>query len=513
MYESHDLTVGTLKEYYDITETLTATQMLPVLSSESIELCGTTQNAALLCENLSVFETTAEFLKYTRSAQNITRTDFNMDISIINTYINNDSAYVHLYTYVTYYYTGDPEQAAAGDNYVVYFAKLNGEWIIADVYAEEIEANGYSDILTSIDTRTGLFDIWLESDTLLSNDDPIYTVSIEPSNGTEITPQAITTQYDKTYNQANAVAYANTYATANYTAATGNVSSYMNPYFFDFSTLGGNCQNFVSQCIWAGFGGNDAASAISRNQFPMNTSWYCESNGDHSGSFTATSYFRNYINGEGSYSGQSPALIASDYEIDVDGATAFTGFTSSQLLGAVLHVNSTLGHAIIITSATGNTFSGIKFSGNSPMRRARKLTDDNYQLYDMVLIIPEKMMLGRTCGGGGIHTFSGSSCTCTQAGCGFVKLEVIGTMLGPIEVNTSKTISGSANATCYRMAMGITTPSGSTSWYEVTNTNSIYRTYVFSEVGLYTITISGRDISPENENSVSDTHIFKIRVY
>ena len=508
LYESPDLAEGTLKEHYSISENLTATQMTASMNAETVDLCGTTRTAAELCENLSIVETTAEYLKYIRSEQNITRTNFNMDVSIISTHVEEDSAYVHLYTYITYYYTGDPEQAAAGDNYVVYFTKLDGDWVIADVCAEEIEVGGYEDILSTYSTRIQQFDLL---ETVKSMAEEAATESINAVEQPVVEPNAITTAYDRTYNATAAVAYAYTYTTSTYTADNGNNGDFLNGNFIDCSDLLGNCQNFVSQCLWAGLGGNDELSAVTQTQFPMNSSWYIEQDGTHSGSWTATDPFRAYIKGA------NAELIASYNEIDVSVTPSFAGYTITQLIGSVLHVTpsaeSLLGHAIIITSANGTSFSTVKYCGNSPMRKAWKLSESGYTSNDMVLIIPQKMMRGRTCGGGGVHTFSGSSCTCTKSGCGFVKLEVQGTPIIPVAKGTTYTISGTANATCYRMAIGIKAPSKQETWREALSTSSISLSYTFNETGLYTIVISGRDISPDNSNSAADTHVYKIRVY
>lgn len=513
LYESPDLAEGTLKEHYSISENLTATQMTASMNAETVNLCGTAKTAAELCESLSVFEATAEYLKYIRSEQNITRTNFNMDVSIISTHVEEDSAYVHLYTYITYYYTGDPEQAAAGDNYVVYFTKLDGDWVIADVYAEEIAAGGYEDILSTYSTRVQQFDHCLAMDeamggsTTAEGDIVVDVPAVEPD--------VITLAYDRAYDAVDAVAYAYTYTTSTYAADTGNNPNFLNTDFFDFSGMGGNCQNFVSQCLWAGFGGNDQETDISNCLFPMNSSWYVKPNVDHSPSWTATSNFRSYINGT------NPALIASSNMIDVSETPSFAGYTTSQLLGAVLHVtpdgsdpNKYLGHAIIITTAPSTSFFTIKYCGNSPMRKATKLSEEpEYISNDICLIIPQKMARGRLCGGGGIHTFSGNSCTCTKAGCGFVKLEVQGNPIIPVAKGTTYTVSGTANATCYRMAIGIKAPSKQETWREVQSTHAISLSYTFNEIGLYTIVISGRDISPDNSNSATDTHVYKIRVY
>lgn len=81
-------------------------------------------------------------------------------------------------------------------------------------------------------------------------------------------------------------------------------------------------------------------------------------------------------------------------------------------------------------------------------------------------------------------------------------------MLTPVKVGTTKTINATTTMTCYRIAIGITKPSGSVSWTEYTSTGQVSRGYTFDTRGLYAVTIRVRDISDSNANSNTATHIF-----
>ena len=76
-----------------------------------------------------------------------------------------------------------------------------------------------------------------------------------------------------------------------------------------------------------------------------------------------------------------------------------------------------------------------------------------------------------------------------------------------------KTITGTANVKCFRIAIGITKPSGSTSWREFTNTSSGSVSYTFSERGLYTVVVAARDVATTEAHSCKETHTFKVRIY
>ena len=59
-----------------------------------------------------------------------------------------------------------------------------------------------------------------------------------------------------------------------------------NPKYFDFSTIGGDCTNFASQCLLAG--------APSMN-FEQTYGWYYNNINDRSPSWTGVLYFKNFI--------------------------------------------------------------------------------------------------------------------------------------------------------------------------------------------------------------------------
>lgn len=78
----------------------------------------------------------------------------------------------------------------------------------------------------------------------------------------------------KLYNRENAVAYARKYAFA------------QNSIFGNFAGIGGNCTNFVSQCIYAG--------GCVMNYTPT-FGWYYISLDERSPSWTGVEYFYNFI--------------------------------------------------------------------------------------------------------------------------------------------------------------------------------------------------------------------------
>lgn len=135
----------------------------------------------------------------------------------------------------------------------------------------------------------------------------------------------------------------------------------------------------------------------------------------------------------------------------------------------------------------------------------------------MDLIIPNYFNVASSCSGHTYATYatsispSGKGSVCTQ--CGYSNLTISGNLIAQIPVGTTKTISAIASMTCFRIAIGITPPTGMASWTQYTSVNQVSRSYTFSQTGLYTITISVRDISDSNSASNTAQHVFRVRVY
>ncbi len=91
------------------------------------------------------------------------------------------------------------------------------------------------------------------------------------------------------YDRARAVAYARRWAFDR------------NPLFFDFTGRGGNCTNFISQCLLAG---------CCQMNYTPDFGWYYISNNDRAAAWTGVEFFYNFItdnaSGEGVGGGLGP---------------------------------------------------------------------------------------------------------------------------------------------------------------------------------------------------------------
>ena len=85
----------------------------------------------------------------------------------------------------------------------------------------------------------------------------------------------VTKEYDRTH----ALAYARRWALSR------------NPLYYDYTGIGGNCTNFVSQCLYAG--------SCTMNYLPV-YGWYYLSPAERTASWTGVQYLYNFLTGNGS---------------------------------------------------------------------------------------------------------------------------------------------------------------------------------------------------------------------
>lgn len=524
LYENHDLSTGTIKEYYGV-ENLSLSENAPLsLQANKLSIIGNETYIADLCENISTFQATAQYLKYIRSTQKITRNDFMSEVSSIETMLGTDSATVHVYSHVSFVYPDEIEPALAADNFIVSFVKLDDNWLIADIWAEEIANCGYDDILYNYSDRISSFNTWLTKSKQSETFGEIEEVITQEDNN--IQPLALAhVKSTGLYNSSRATAYAATYASSNPNADT---TKFVNANYYNFGSV--NCMNFVSQCIFAGLGGNDLSSDISNSAFPMDVrsaGWYYSSVSDYTIPWTCADYFKYYTFGINS---SSTVGLRTTKAVIPAGSTSFSSaviqtgsvstsaLTASVLPGAALILNWTDSegdsrwHAVMVWKATSLSFNDVLLCENSPMRKGLSLNESGYSNMTIYYIKPHSMAEDLSCGSYSSHNYVDGYLGCTR--CNYTKLEVWGgPTTNPIPVNTTLTLTGTANATCYRMAIGIAYENESASWTHYYGVSSFSKSYTFTRTGLYTITVAARDVTDVDQLSSGDAHVFKIRVY
>lgn len=146
----------------------------------------------------------------------------------------------------------------------------------------------------------------------------------------------------KRYNRENAVTYAKNWASGR------------NPLFTDYTGLGGNCTNFVSQALLAG-------SCVMDRRTPFG--WYYESDANRSPSWTGVDFLYNYLTGNGGYSPNDER--SGPYGREVRPLTVQLGDIVQ------LYKNGEFYHTLIITGFTQND---ILVSANSDDALNRRLS-------------------------------------------------------------------------------------------------------------------------------------------
>ena len=456
-----------------------------------------------LCDNITFLDETAQYYGYLQAAQGSKVENFSLSTTTIERKIDGTYGYIHLYALAEYQYPELDEPSAAGDHYVVEFLKTSAGWTIANMTVEFLESYGVEpetfDLQASIQAADEAF-----RQPVVTVPDPVET-------------QAVTSAYY--YNRATAVAYAMVYTTSRDNIGVYDFTDFCNENFTYYTNdvnndCGVNCQNYVSQCLWAGFGGSNTSTKINRNIAPMDNSgnlkWYWDTNG-YSSSWTAVDTFLDYAKASTNATGETG--LRADFET-VGYGSNFSA-SASRLVGSVLALNwsnNPPDHAVLVAIADSSARSGVYFNGNSPMRKSKRLGDE-FPSTSMTVIIPKSIDVVGTCTHNYTNSGNWTGVVCNSCGYNKTRITINPPYRGCFPKGTTCDITGSVGFTCYRIAVGITDPSGNTSWSEYTNTSSVSRSYTFSQAGLYNIRIAVRNM-PESYNGTSSVWLdYTIRTY
>ena len=112
---------------------------------------------------------------------------------------------------------------------------------------------------------------------------------------------------------------------------------------------------------------------------------------------------------------------------------------------------------------------------------------------------------------------STSSGNCTDSicnNCRYCRMYVACNWINPVPVNSSATLSAPVSLNAYRIAMKVVAPIGTATWLnQASNSSNISNNYTFIQTGLYTITVSARDINDSLSGSVIRCGTYQVRVY
>lgn len=211
-----------------------------------------------------------------------------LEITVLNTDIKTNEADADIKVLKKWHYSFSPElESAAEDYYKVNLKKESGEWKISNIsgLADAIMDESLAELEDEITCgeREGYIEAIAEeysfdleaSDILEENADKAAELYTSPLN-------AAVTRATSGYNNTAAISYALKYAIT------------PNSAYADFTGSGGDCTNFISQCLYAGGIKQHTGTAYS------GTCWFYKTSTNRSSSWTGASEFQSYVTGSSS---------------------------------------------------------------------------------------------------------------------------------------------------------------------------------------------------------------------
>lgn len=324
--------------------------------------------------NLKLFEDEVAYYAHLNELEQTAYAYFTPSYRVVDCVVDGAYAAVNVYETLDFQYSDLDEPSAMITHYYVSLVQFEGEWLIAAVESDSLFHQMYRNTGFDLEAELAQVD--------LAHDRAVEVEAQQPAEPqTEQPADPHTAQVTRPYIAQNAVNYAFTYSTS---ADSGANPTYRNEKFYYAS--GASCQLFVSQCVWAGFGGSNTQTDIN-NRKGMDTSGSCQwwstktgyNNVKYGGdandlswnSWILVSQFRNYIDYVKSHSTET-GIVADTNTVayNSDDMVGSSGLTETDLLGAVLHVKglkstgeeAALAHAVIVTKATGTTRSTVYYT-------------------------------------------------------------------------------------------------------------------------------------------------------
>lgn len=458
---------------------VSANTMLPSANQESDSLKSGAPTVLLPNDNLLFFIQKAQLFGNMRKDAGIIITDENLDYDFSTISYSGNSASVNVTEHYSFQInTIDVRSYVDTDYHIVLEKNIAGQWEIV-----EVTSNDWFDQAMDYEP----FDVA----ELLNHMDNVNTADVETNDqeifSSEPAAATATSQIDLDYT-INASRVANYAATfwKNYN------SSYKN-----YNGSGGDCMNYASQCLAAGLGFTSDGSAL------------CDNIGSYiwkpnSSSFISCSSFRTYLSNNTSETGLFGTV------------TTTASANSTYKVGDIIHVDGTGGpytHAAIVTSAGDKNTALVSAHNNNRIDVTVSFMWNASA--DIKVCSFTGFKTYSTCSGHTYTTISNSSdgldSVCNK--CGYSRLRILANTIPPISKGTTRTISASTTTRCYRIAVGITSPSGTTTWLPYAMSSSTFSgSYTFSESGLYTIVVAARDINDSLAGSIGTNVTYYVRV-
>lgn len=522
MYAENDLTAGTIldpslsaNDISAVAVQLIARDSSVNMSADAIEQEVNTAADRLKCNMQFMIDKATFFAEKGRLSDSGALKNFSLAYYVQAVNIADSVATVEINEGIGWQYPELDVPSSSYEEHTVQLAKINGEWFVIDVetaydwFHQRYKNAGY-DIDALIAQERADFQAQREYG-------KEYREQAENAAGfnedalVEIQENVSTV---RSYSQESAQRYALTY-----TAPTGasNVQSYYNSSVFNnySGENAGDCMNFASQVIYAGFHGSNNAAQVDAGNVPQdkigtsnaNSKWYAKPTSTY-WAWTSCDGFQKYITYSGSDS--STRLYASMQTIESGADFAAVG--QSNLLGSILHVeeNSTTanpyGHAVVITKVEGTSRDQIYFSAHSRNKQNIKLSKSYSG--KLIFIRPMYFYDVVSCTGTS-HTFATGHSKCSN--CNYVRTYIAPNLVEPVKVNSSVTLSARVSHTVSSLSISVTDPNGTvTNGTTVSNAGFISMNYTPTVADhpndLYTVVVTAISV-----DGVIKTHTWTFR--
>lgn len=435
---------------------------------------------AQLRENIPYLEKKAAFYAGMRQLQGIYRENLQLHYALDELEIENNACRAHVTATAEFRYTDSGRPSVYETGYTVRLVRLGRRWLVADLADGSQFDKTYKDSGTlDVDAALEAFARQLETENCT-----LTFSGRTPGSGNWIE-----------YSGADAAAYAYTYSRR---TAGEERTDFYNAQFVSYAGEGGDCQNFASQCMWAGFGGSQDSGAIACRGLPMDNAgshqWFGRpaSGGKINHSWISCQSFRQYLTGSRDASGYGGSNAAGDAGIyasvlDVGAGSPLSAVTAEELVGAAAHVDGSGGrysHAIIFTAATGTSRSEIWYCGHTNDVTNIKLGD--FYTGPIKVYIPRYLRTG------------GAARPLRAA------------RLQPVAVGETGNLTAWAGGVQEQMSITVTPPGGTEEQAAFSNnTDTCWTEYLFSLPGLYRVDCRAKAL----ENAAAVVTTYYVRCY
>ncbi len=320
LYEDRDLRAGTVIDP-DL-------HMPPGSGDAVFRFSGKDVTLSRLQSDMAYLEQKAAFYAGMRQMQEIYRENLRLTYALEELEREGSACRVSVKETAAFRYMDSEIPSVCETGYSVRLVRLGDRWLVAGAGSGSLFDKTYQESGLDADAALAAFAKELETE------DCRLSFPAGDSGGNRIA-----------YRGADAAAYAYTYSRRE---ADMPRDAFYNPFFFGYAGEGGDCQNFASQCIWAGFGGSEEAGAIRGQTLPMDPAgenrWFGRpaSGGSYTNSWLSCQSFRQYLTGSRDASGRGGSNGGSDTGIyasvlDVGAGSPLSAVTPEELVGAAAH--------------------------------------------------------------------------------------------------------------------------------------------------------------------------------